>query len=92
MEQRSISPHRRDHKGNVKEMKNQHMLMELDGDASGVMDEDVGDETGGFRLPTSAERAEELHSGWADLAAVQRRIRGCTRVLGRFSELAEPER
>jgi ribosomal RNA methyltransferase Nop2 len=92
MEKRSKALDRRARKEKESETKEQEMLMEQDGDASDGMDVDIDNETEAFRLPTAAERAEELQSGGVDLATVQRRIRGCTRVLNRFSKLAEPGR
>ena len=90
MEQRSRALDRRAHQERETEMKEQEQLMQQDGEESDGMDVDV--DTEGFRLPTTEERAEELQSGGVDLATVQRRIRGCTRVLNRFSKLAEPGR
>ncbi|KAJ7285949.1 NOL1/NOP2/sun family RNA met [Mycena rebaudengoi] len=44
-----------------------------------------------FRLPTAAEREEEKTS-MPDIHLVQRRIRECVRILGKFKRLAEPGR
>lgn len=92
MEKRSRALDRRARKEKESELKEQEMQMQQDEDASDGMDVDIDNEPEGYRLPTVAERAEELQSGGVDLATVQRRIRGCTRVLNRFSKLAEPGR
>ncbi|KAF5365599.1 hypothetical protein D9758_003237 [Tetrapyrgos nigripes] len=54
-------------------------------------DEEVeaGDE---FHLPTAEEREEEKKNGGPDVHVVQRRMRHCVRVLGRFSKRAEKGR
>jgi len=59
--------------------------------------DEVADENGDidvepFHLPTASEREAEKESGGADVHVVQRRIRECVRVLGRFSKLAEENR
>ncbi|KAK0197210.1 NOL1/NOP2/sun family RNA met [Armillaria mellea] len=65
-----------------------------EGDDDFDMDDDVDevDEEDKFRLPTAAEREEEKKSGGPDVHLVQRRMRECVRVLGRFKKLAEPGR
>ncbi|KAG5653960.1 rRNA (cytosine-C5-)-methyltransferase nop2 [Sphagnurus paluster] len=45
-----------------------------------------------FHLPTAAEREAEKHAGGPDLQVVQRRMRECIRVLGKFKQLAEKDR
>jgi 25S rRNA (cytosine2870-C5)-methyltransferase len=92
MEKRSRALDRRARDEKESELKEQEMQMQQDEEASDGMEVDIDNETQDFRLPTVAERAEELQSGGVDLATVQRRIRGCTRVLNRFSKLAEPGR
>ena len=68
------------------------------GEDEDYMDIDrVGDEEGDvnaepFHLPTTAERESEKQSGGPDLDVVQRRIKECVRVLGKFSRLAEKGR
>ncbi|KAK0228443.1 NOL1/NOP2/sun family RNA met [Armillaria fumosa] len=65
-----------------------------EGDDDLEMDDDVDevDEEDNFHLPTAAEREEEKKSGVPDVHLVQRRMRECVRVLGRFKKLAEPGR
>ncbi|TFK42680.1 NOL1/NOP2/sun family-domain-containing protein [Crucibulum laeve] len=62
--------------------------MDLDGeeDVNGDIDAEP------FHLPTAAEREEEKEAGGPDLHVVQRRMRECVRVLGRFNRLAEKGR
>ncbi|KIK59768.1 hypothetical protein GYMLUDRAFT_169299 [Collybiopsis luxurians FD-317 M1] len=57
------------------------------------MDEDE-EETDGepFRLPTAEEKEAESNAGGPDVHVVQRRMRQCVRVLGRFAKLAEKGR
>ncbi|KAG5646680.1 hypothetical protein DXG03_002670 [Asterophora parasitica] len=60
-----------------------------------MMDEDADDEDGDaepFHLPTAAEREAEKQQGGPDLIVVQRRMRECIRVLGKFKRLAEKDR
>ncbi|TFY76701.1 hypothetical protein EWM64_g7311, partial [Hericium alpestre] len=54
------------------------------------MDEDEaeGDE-GAFTLPTAEEREEEKKVGGPDVHVVQKRMRECVRVLGRWNKLGE---
>ncbi|KAJ7774721.1 NOL1/NOP2/sun family RNA met [Mycena metata] len=59
--------------------------MEGDEDANGDIDAEP------FRLPTAAEREEEKIS-MPDVHLVQRRMRECVRILGKFKRLAEPGR
>lgn len=92
MEQRSRALDRRARREKENDIKEQELLLQQDRAGSDDMDTDVDQDDEGFRLPTTAERAEESQSGGVDLATVQRRIRGCTRVLNRFSKLAEPGR
>lgn len=61
---------------------------EAEANAMDVEDEEA---TEGFKLPTVEEREQEKAQG-VDLAIVQKRIRAITRVLSRFSKLAEPGR
>ncbi|KAF5391478.1 hypothetical protein D9757_002010 [Collybiopsis confluens] len=42
-----------------------------------------------FRLPTATEKEAENNAGGPDVHVVQRRMRECVRVLGRFKKLAE---
>ncbi|KAJ3742200.1 NOL1/NOP2/sun family RNA met [Lentinula detonsa] len=57
------------------------------------MDEDE-EETDGepFRLPTAEEKDTESKAGGPDVHVVQRRMRECVRVLGKFRRLAEKGR
>ncbi|KAJ3798718.1 NOL1/NOP2/sun family RNA met [Lentinula aff. detonsa] len=57
------------------------------------MDEDE-EETDGepFRLPTAEEKDAESKAGGPDVHVVQRRMRECVRVLGKFRKLAEKGR
>ncbi|KAJ7172580.1 NOL1/NOP2/sun family RNA met [Mycena filopes] len=59
--------------------------MEGDEDANGDIDAEP------FRLPTAAEREEEKIS-MPDVHLVQRRMRECVRILGKFKRLAEAGR
>ncbi|KAG6903201.1 rRNA (cytosine-C5-)-methyltransferase nop2 [Termitomyces sp. Mi166 len=45
-----------------------------------------------FHLPTASEREAEKQSGGPDVHVVQRRMRECVRVLGKFKWLAEKNR
>lgn len=45
-----------------------------------------------FHLPTASEREAEKQSGGPDLHIVQRRMKACVRVLGKFKRLAEKGR
>ena len=45
-----------------------------------------------FHLPTASEREAEKQSGGPDLHVVQRRMKACVRVLGKFKGLAEKGR
>ncbi|KAG6850525.1 hypothetical protein H0H93_012141 [Arthromyces matolae] len=45
-----------------------------------------------FHLPTASERETEKQSGGPDVHVVQRRMRECVRVLGKFKHLAEKDR
>jgi ribosomal RNA methyltransferase Nop2 len=45
-----------------------------------------------FHLPTASEREAEKQSGGPDLHVVQRRMKACVRVLGKFKRLAEKGR
>lgn len=72
------------------ELEEQLALQKQAEEAENAMD--VDDEaTDGFKLPTAEEREEELKTG-VDLNIVQRRIAAITRILNRFSKLAEPGR
>lgn len=56
-------------------------------------DEDMEDEGGDggeelFHLPTAEEREEEKKHGVSDVHVVQRRMRECVRVLGKFKKRA----
>lgn len=55
-----------------------------------AVDEDVNTER--FHLPTASEREAEKQSGGPDLHVVQRRMKACVRVLGKFKRLAEKGR
>ncbi|KAJ7156073.1 NOL1/NOP2/sun family RNA met [Mycena crocata] len=59
--------------------------MDGDEDANGDIDAEP------FRLPTAAEREEEKIS-MPDIHLVQRRMRECVRILGKFKRLAEKGR
>lgn len=59
--------------------------MDGDEDENGEMSEEP------FRLPTAEEREEEKGTV-PDVHAVQRRLRECVRVLGKFKRLAEKGR
>ena len=66
-------------------------------DEDDLIADEVADENGDidvqpFHLPTVPEREAEKQSGGADVHVVQRRIRECVRVLGKFSKLAEENR
>ncbi|TRM61895.1 NOL1/NOP2/sun family-domain-containing protein [Schizophyllum amplum] len=80
----------------AEDLRNAGML--VDGDDEDVdMDDDEVDEEGDddeekFRLPTAAEREEEKKQGGIDVHSVQRRMRECVRVLGKFNKLAEKGR
>lgn len=56
--------------------------MDGEADADGEMNAEP------FHLPTAAERDEEKKTGGPDLHIVQRRMRECVRVLGKFKRLA----
>jgi ribosomal RNA methyltransferase Nop2 len=67
------------------------------GDDDDDIDMDVVDEHGDvsaepFHLPTVQEREAEKQSGGPDLHVVQRRMKTCVRVLGKFNRLAEEGR
>lgn len=76
----------------VEEMQ-QAAFNEEDDDDDLDMDEDE-EETDGepFRLPTREENEAESKAGGPDVHVVQRRMRECVRVLGRFKKLAEKSR
>lgn len=90
MEKRSGALDRQARREQEEDFEETMQSMQKDQEGSEMMDVDVDIE--GFRLPTAAEREEESRNGGTDLATIQRRIRGCTRVLNRFSKLAEPGR
>ncbi|KAG6911454.1 rRNA (cytosine-C5-)-methyltransferase nop2 [Tephrocybe rancida] len=62
--------------------------LDIDGepDAEGDIDAEP------FHLPTPSEREAEKQSGGPDVHVVQRRMRECVRVLGKFKRLAEKDR
>ncbi|KAG6854616.1 rRNA (cytosine-C5-)-methyltransferase nop2 [Blastosporella zonata] len=62
------------------------MDMEGEPDAEGDIDAEP------FHLPTASERDAEKQSGGPDVHTVQRRMRECVRVLGKFKRLAEKDR
>ncbi|KAG6878690.1 rRNA (cytosine-C5-)-methyltransferase nop2 [Termitomyces sp. T159_Od127] len=55
-------------------------------DAGGEIDSEP------FHLPTASEREVEKQSGGPDVHVIQRRMRECARVLGKFKRLAEKNR
>lgn len=61
---------------------------DIDGesDAEGEIDAEP------FHLPTASEREVEKQSGGPDVHVIQRRMRECARVLGKFKRLAEKNR
>lgn len=63
-----------------------------DMDANGDIDADGNIDAEPFHLPTLAEKEEEKARGGPDLNVVQRRIRECVRILGKFNRLAEKSR
>ncbi|KAJ4488108.1 NOL1/NOP2/sun family RNA met [Lentinula aciculospora] len=75
----------------VEEMQQAALAEEEDDDLD--MDEDE-EETDGqpFRLPTAEEKDAENNAGGPDVHIVQRRMRECVRVLGKFKRLAEKGR
>ncbi|PCH38108.1 NOL1/NOP2/sun RNA met [Wolfiporia cocos MD-104 SS10] len=77
----------------AEEMRNAELAGEEDDDLADADDEeatesDGGDGEGAFHLPTAEEREEEKKSGGPDVHTVQRRMRECVRVLGKFKKLA----
>ncbi|RDB21272.1 25S rRNA (cytosine-C(5))-methyltransferase nop2 [Hypsizygus marmoreus] len=60
--------------------------MDREVDADGDIDAEP------FHLPAASEREAEKQSGGPDLHVVQRRMRECVRVLGKFRRLAEENR
>lgn len=62
--------------------------VDMDGpeDGDGEMDAEP------FHLPTTAEGEEEKANGGPDVHIVQRRMRECVRILGKFKRLAEKGR
>ncbi|KAG6818197.1 hypothetical protein H0H87_000102 [Tephrocybe sp. NHM501043] len=60
--------------------------VEGESDAEGEIDVEP------FQLPTTSEREAEKQSGGPDVHVVQRRMRQCVRVLGKFKRLAEKGR
>ncbi len=66
---------------------------EDDGDDFDMDDaEDEVNDEDKFHLPTAEEREAEKAQGGPDVQIVQRRMRECARVLGRFKKLADPGR
>jgi 25S rRNA (cytosine2870-C5)-methyltransferase len=61
---------------------------DMDGDEDEEVNENGNVETEPFRLLTPQEREEEKKSGGPDVQLVQRRMRECVRVLGKFRKLA----
>ncbi|KAL1745640.1 NOL1/NOP2/sun family RNA met [Schizophyllum fasciatum] len=81
----------------AEELRNAGMLVDGDDedvDMEGDEDDEDEDEEGQekFSLPTAEEREEEKKQGGPDVHVVQRRMRECVRVLGRFNKLAEKGR
>ncbi|KAI4527500.1 NOL1/NOP2/sun family putative RNA met [Schizophyllum commune Loenen D] len=77
------------------ELRNAGMLVDGDDedvDMDGSEDDDDGEDQEKFHLPTAEEREEEKKQGGPDVHVVQRRMRECVRVLGRFNKLAEKGR
>ncbi|GLB35044.1 putative NOL1 NOP2 sun family protein [Lyophyllum shimeji] len=66
--------------------KNEDLDMDEDAGTDGEIDAEP------FHLPTAAEREAEKQAGGPDLQVVQRRMRECVRVLGKFKRLAEKGR
>lgn len=61
--------------------------MDVDSD-----DEEGEDDREPFHLPTPEERDQEKATGGPDLQVLQRRMRHCVRVLGKFRKRGEPGR
>lgn len=61
-------------------------LDENDGDGAS---EAEGEDEGAFVLPIAAEREEEKRLGGPDVHVVQRRMRECVRILGKWKKLGE---
>ena len=77
------------------ELRNAGMLVDGDDedvDMDGSEDDDDDEDQEKFHLPTAEEREEETKQGGPDVHVVQRRMRECVRVLGRFNKLAEKGR
>ncbi|KAJ3822932.1 NOL1/NOP2/sun family RNA met [Lentinula raphanica] len=75
----------------VEEMQQAAFNEEEDDDLD--MDEDEEEIDGEpFRLPTQEEKEAEAKAGGPDVHVVQRRMRDCVRVLGKFKKLAEKGR
>ncbi|ETW85765.1 hypothetical protein HETIRDRAFT_379871 [Heterobasidion irregulare TC 32-1] len=62
---------------------------ELDENDEDGASEAGGEENGAFVLPTAAEREEEKRLGGPDVHVVQRRMRECVRILGKWKKLGE---
>lgn len=62
---------------------------ELDENDEDGASEAGGEEDGAFVLPTAAEREEEKRLGGPDVHVVQRRMRECVRILGKWKKLGE---
>ncbi|CAG7846032.1 25S rRNA (cytosine-C(5))-methyltransferase nop2; AltName: Full=Nucleolar protein 2 [Serendipita indica DSM 11827] len=90
MEKRSKALERRARQEEQEEVDEQEMLQKQAEEAEDAMELD--EEIDGFVLPSAEEREQEAQSGGVDLAVVQKRIRACTRILNRFTKLAEPGR
>jgi ribosomal RNA methyltransferase Nop2 len=91
MEKRSKALEKRARREELEELNEQALLKKQEEETENAMQVDDDEETGGFKLPTAEERERESQTGM-DLAVVQRRIRAVTRILNRFSKLAEPGR
>jgi ribosomal RNA methyltransferase Nop2 len=91
MEKRSKALEKRARREELEELNERALLKKQEEEAENAMQVDDDEETEGFKLPTAEERERESQAGM-DLAVVQRRIRAVTRILNRFSKLAEPGR
>jgi 25S rRNA (cytosine2870-C5)-methyltransferase len=91
MEKRSRALEKGARRAELEELDEQALLKKQEEAAENAMQVDDDEETEGFKLPTAEEREKESQTGM-DLAVVQRRIRAITRILNRFSKLAEPGR
>jgi len=58
----------------------------------GIEGEEVDGEIDIFELPTAEDREAERKGAGAPVQILQRRIQGCTAVLGNFKRLAQKDR